>query len=65
MAHTYYLVKVGRGLYDMRQTRYKRQFDEGNEHPHDLCAVGFTSAGIKELIRLHGFDVDLSNLEEP
>lgn len=64
MAHTYYLVKVGRDLYDMRQTRYKKQFDAGKEHPHDLCAAHFTAAGIRELIRLYNFDVDLSNLTD-
>lgn len=45
----YYVVKVGEDRYDLRQTRFKAMFDAGNEHPHDLMAVGFSAQGIRDL----------------
>lgn len=61
--HAYYLVRVGADRYDMRQTRYKAQLAEGREHPHDICATHFDSAGIIELVKTHKFDCDLSLLD--
>ena len=50
------------GGYDLRQTRYRAQFLSGNEHPHDVCAVGFTKAAMEELLERHSWDVDTSCL---
>ena len=36
--------------YDLRQTRYKEQLAQGNEHPHDVIAQGFTVTGMLEII---------------
>lgn len=50
------------GGYDLRQTRYRAQFLNGSEHPHDVCASGFTKAAMAELLERHGWDVDTSYL---
>ena len=46
------------GGYDLRQTRYRPQFLNGDEHPHDVCASGFTKAAMEELPERHGWDAD-------
>jgi hypothetical protein len=45
----YYVVKVGEDRYDLRQSRYRAQFEAGGNHPHDLMAVAFTAQGIRDL----------------
>lgn len=61
----YYLVKHGKfGLWDLRQTRYKSQFDAGKEYSHDLIAVGFQGKAMRDLINMHKFDCDLSPLDK-
>jgi len=60
----YYLKRGKFGLWDLRQTRYKSQFDAGNEHSHDLCAVGFQAKAMRDLINMYKFDCDLSPLDK-
>lgn len=60
----YYLVNTRGDYWDMRQTRYKAQMASGKEHPHDLCATGFSAQQMCDLVAQHGFDVDLSPLEK-
>jgi hypothetical protein len=56
--YTYYVHSRAPGLYDLRQTRYRALFQQGREHPHDLCAVSFTARALRELIERHRLDVD-------
>lgn len=59
----YYVCARSDGFgYDLRQTHYRAQFLSGNEHPHDVCASGFTKAAMEELLKRHGWDVDASCL---
>jgi hypothetical protein len=46
----YYAERTGPDRYTLRQTRYRRQLEQGSEHPHDVMAVGFTAAGLREMI---------------
>ena len=55
---TYYVVRVGPDRFDLRQSRYRAQLDEGREHPHDLMATGFTAEGMREIISKHFNDTD-------
>lgn len=50
MSAVYYVVKVGDDRFDLRQVRYRAQFEGGKEHPHDLMAVGFTAQGMREVL---------------
>ena len=36
---TYYLTQDDKGFVSLRQTRYRAQYLNGDEHPHDVCAV--------------------------
>lgn len=60
----HYLVRTGADRYDMRQTRYRAQLANGREHPHDVCAMGFTGQGIRDLVAQYAFDCDMSLLDD-
>lgn len=58
MAARYYIVKTGDDRYDMRQERFR-----GTVHPHDLMAVGFSAAQMRDMLAQHfPADVDTSAL---
>jgi hypothetical protein len=38
-APTTYYVEHTANFVQLRQMRYKAQFDSGREHPHDVCAI--------------------------
>ena len=59
---TYYAVRNALGLFDLRQSRYRDLFRAGNEHPHDLMAVGFGAAELRATIAKFGWDADLTAL---
>ena len=64
MDATYYAVRVGPDCFDLRQSRYAAQFEAGNEHPHDLMAVHFKAAELRDVVaRYFRNDADLSALE--
>jgi hypothetical protein len=50
---TYYAKKSTHGLVELRQSRYKEQFDRGNEHPHDLCATAHSVKELREMVEKH------------
>lgn len=60
--HTYYAVKTGPDRYDMRQERFRKKFDRGIDHPHDVCATGFTAQGLRDVCEKYKFDCDFSAL---
>lgn len=62
----YYIVKTGSNSYDMRQTRFKAQRAAGNDHPHDLMAVGFTADGMRDTIAKYfdAAEIDMTALPE-
>ena len=45
----YYVTKSGE-QFELRQTRFEDEFKKGKEHPHDLCAAGFTKKGMIQVI---------------
>lgn len=55
MEAVYYIERCARlpGCFNMRQTRYRADYVNGMEHPHDLMAVGFTADQMRELIAKH------------
>lgn len=55
MATDYYVEKVGPDRFDLRQTRYRSQrlTRNGNGHPHDAMAAGFTAEAMREVIARH------------
>lgn len=59
---TYYVVRVGPDRFDLRQSRYAEQFKQGAEHPHDLMAVHFDAAGMRDIIAKHFQDTDTTAL---
>lgn len=59
---TYYVIQTGPDSFDLRQTRYRAQFESKKEHPHDLMAVGFTASGMREIIKKWFPDTDVSAL---
>lgn len=48
--------------FNLRQERFREEFEDGNEHPHDLMACGFTADAMRELIRKHFPDTDTAAL---
>ena len=58
----YYAVKVGENSFDLRQSRYRKMFESGKEHPHDLMMVGFSADAMRNLCESHSWDADLSAL---
>lgn len=46
---TYYLTRV-KGVVELRQTRYREQFEAGREHPHDVCAVAGSKQRMRQLL---------------
>jgi len=59
---TYYVIQTGPDSFDLRQTRYRAQFESGKEHPHDLMAVSFTASGMREILEKWFSDTDVSAL---
>lgn len=59
---TYYVIQTGPDSFDLRQTRYRKQFENGKEHPHDLMAVSFTASGMCEILEKWFSDTDVSAL---
>ena len=62
---SYYIVKTGADRFDLRQARFRSAFEAGQEHPHDLCAVGFTREGMKDLVQKYSFEVENIEALEP
>lgn len=63
----YYILRAGPDRFDMRQERYRRQLMQGNEHPHDLMAAGFTRDQMAEMLikTFPDADIDTSAMEVP
>lgn len=51
--HPYYVVQSRHGTFDLRQERFRQQHADGNEHPHDLMATGFSRPAMVDLIAEH------------
>ncbi len=49
----YYVVKRADGRFDLRQTRYRKRFYGGKEHPHDLMATAFQAPELSTMIDKH------------
>ena len=47
------------GRFNMRQERYRVEYEQGNEHPHDLMAVGFTALDMRKMIAEHFAERDI------
>ena len=60
----YYLAKPGK-LYQLRQTRFKAQFAQGTEHPHDVCAVARSKDEMRTMLVSSGITgcVDWNSVE--
>jgi hypothetical protein len=48
-AFDYYVTNTD-GLYRLRQTRFKAQYDSGREHPYDVCAVARSKEELKGMV---------------
>lgn len=60
---TYYAVKVGHDRYDLRQSRYRADFNNGMEHANDLMMCSFSAEGMRNWVASRGWDADLTALE--
>jgi hypothetical protein len=49
LAFTDYLTRDTRGFVELRQTRYRAQYEAGNEHPHDVCAVARSKNEMRQM----------------
>ncbi len=52
------------GTYYLRQTRFKQLLEQGQEHPHDVCAVATSVAQMHQMIDKHWPNADYSAVEE-
>lgn len=57
---TMYASRDEKGLYSLRQERYREQLLSGAEHPHDVCAVATSAAQLHEMTVKHWPDADFS-----
>lgn len=46
---TYYLTKT-RGLVELRQQRFRKAFEKGHEHPHDVCAIASSKNEMRDMV---------------
>lgn len=59
-----YARKESRGLWALRQTRYKKHLAQGKEHPHDVCAIATSPSQLIEMCEKHWPDADYSAAKE-
>lgn len=50
--------------FNLRQERFRDEFEDGNEHPNDLMAVSFTADQMRKIIADWFPDTDSSALSE-
>lgn len=46
----YYVLKDGHGLYELRQSRFKKNLLLGAEHEHDVCAVARSEEELRSML---------------
>lgn len=46
---TYYLTKTD-GLVELRQQRYRKAFEQGILHPHDVCAIASSKNEMRDMV---------------
>lgn len=56
---TMYVAKE-KGMVVLRQERFRKQLEQGNEHPHDVCAIARDVAEMHTMIDKHWPDADYS-----
>lgn len=46
----YYLTQDAQGFVELRQARYREQYQAGAEHPHDVCAVARSKNEMRQML---------------
>jgi hypothetical protein len=61
---TYYLTRDAHGFVELRQTRYREQYQAGREHPHDVCAVARNKNEMRQMTISFEGSIDWTTIPE-